>query len=320
MRGIRIGRIFGIEIRFDLSLLLFVAIFGYLFSGLFTNLAGISPVLCYIWGFITAIGLIVSILVHELSHSLVARRYKLYVKRITLFLLGGAAKLEGNQFSSPGAEFWIAIAGPAASFGLVGVFWLGAYLCSLLSIGSIWMLSLIRCLSWLSLINLVLGTFNLLPGFPMDGGRILRAGLWKIWKDLVRATKWASRAGQVFAFALMGYGLFLGLQGYLFNAIWIIMIGFFIRNAAIMEYQGLITKRILGGTKAKDILTELHIPRESLPPGAITCKKEELLTTLLEKMKQSSDRLIFVVKNDKVIGTITLEQILKMIAKEKIKR
>lgn len=319
MKGIRIGRIFGIEINFDLSLLFFFAIFGWLFSGFFRNLAGINSTLCLVWGFITALGLMVSILTHELSHSLVARRYKFYVKRITLFLLGGVAESEGEQFPSPGAEVWVAIAGPAASFGLVGVFWLGAYLCSLLSIGSIWMLSLIRCLSWIGLINLMLGTFNLIPGFPMDGGRILRAGLWKIWKDLVRATKWASRAGQVFAFALMGYGLFLGLQGYLFNAIWIIMIGFFIRNAAIMEYQGLITKRILGGTKAKDILTELHILQRSLPPGAVTCEKEESLTTLFEKMKQSSDRLIFVVEDDRVLGTITQEQILKIIG-EKIKK
>lgn len=163
----------------------------------------------------------------------------------------------------------------------------------------------------------MLGTFNLIPGFPMDGGRILRASLWKKWGDLARATKCASRVGQGVAIALIIYGGLYLLQGYLFNAIWLGMIGFFLLQAAKAEYGNLITKRVLSKTKAENILTELHMPRESLPPGAITCEKGELLSTLLEKMKQSSDRLIFVVEDDKVLGTITLQQILLKIGEKR---
>lgn len=311
MKGLKIGRIFGIEIRFHWSLLILVMLIGYLLSKQFTHIWPATSNMPLLWGFISALGLLASIIIHEIAHSLVAIKNKIQVRSITLIIIGGIAHIEGEP-KKPGVEFWMAITGPLASFGLYGVFKLLAYLCPLLvATSSLWFTGLLRCFWLVGWINLVLAIFNLAPGFPMDGGRILRAALWKKWGDFFRATKSASKVGIGFSSILMGFGFFLILLVNVFNGLWIIMIGFFIQKAAEAQYRNAIEKEFLGKTTAEEILVEKQ--------ETLTCKKEELLEKLVERMKKSFKGLIFVVENNEVIGEITLQQISKLIEEEIVK-
>lgn len=309
-KGIKIGKIFGIEVDLDWTLFILIFLFGWAFSSYFIKLAG-NPALGWFWGFVFAFGLVLSVLVHELSHSLVARRFKVYVKKITLFVLGGMAHLEGHP-PSPKAEFWLTLAGPASSFALGGIFWLAAYLLSFLGSTNPWVVSLIGCSRLLGLINIILGGFNLfIPGFPLDGGRILRATLWKIWGDLLRATKWASRIGQGFAYAFVAFGFYQMMFRGNLGGLWLIFIGFILRNAAKAEYEELLRRERLSKTKVEKLLVEFPTPKalKDIPSGAPTCKKDDSLESLLKKMEGSSHPFIFVVEDDKAIGMVTREQI-----------
>ena len=178
----------------------------------------------WILGALTSILFFGSVLVHELAHALVALRNKLPVRAINLFLFGGVAELT-QEPRSAGAEFRIAIAGPVASLGLAALF------------GAVYLLDqhipLLAAPSiWLARINLLLAVFNMIPGFPLDGGRILRAVIW--WKtgNLRRATQLASISGQVIAFGFIVVGIFISFNGNFFNGLWLIFIGWFLQNAA----------------------------------------------------------------------------------------
>jgi Zn-dependent protease/CBS domain-containing protein len=193
-------------------------------------------------GLAAALGLFASIVVHELCHSLVARRYGMPIKGITLFLFGGVAEMHDEPPSAK-AEFWMAIAGPVASVVVAATF-LG-----LAQLGRIigWPDMVNGVLQWIGFINGILAAFNLIPGFPLDGGRVLRAVLWH-WKgDLRRATKTASQVGAGFGIFLIGLGilnlLFLNPLG----GLWWILIGMFLRGAAKMGYQRVIIRQALQG-------------------------------------------------------------------------
>ena len=179
-------------------------------------------------GGITSILFFASVLAHELGHSYLALRNNIPVRGITLFVFGGVAQIE-REPESPGVEFRMAIAGPVVSLTLAALF------------GGLWLLGrnigwLAAPTMWLARINLLLALFNMIPGFPLDGGRVLRAIFWHVSNDFSQATRAASRIGQFIAQVFMGLGLFILAGGNLFNGLWLILIGWFLLSAADASY------------------------------------------------------------------------------------
>lgn len=173
--------------------------------------------------------LFASVLVHEMSHCVVARRGGREVRGITLFLLGGISDLN-EEFVSPGREFLVAIAGPAASFGVAGISLVGFVVVDVPYVSAI--------LGYLVIMNIVLGGFNLFPAFPMDGGRILRAIIWRTTGSVSRADKLASRSGNLAGLGLILTGVYLLVFDSLLFGIWVLGLGWFIRSAALSFREG----------------------------------------------------------------------------------
>jgi Zn-dependent protease len=233
MGRIRLGSIFGIDIRIDPSW--FVIVFLILFSVTFdifpATFRGLSIATYILMGLAGTVLFFVSLLIHELTHSLMARRHGIQVPAITLFIFGGMSHL-GREAKSPAEEFQIAIVGPLASFALSALF------------GVIWWLGQRAGLPvpvtgtsrYLAGVNFALAVFNLLPGFPLDGGRVLRAAVWKATGDVTRATRAAATGGKWFGYGLMALGALQFIAGNGMGGIWLVLIGWFLRNAAQASY------------------------------------------------------------------------------------
>ena len=191
-----------------------------------------------------------SLLLHELAHSVVARRSGVPIKGITLFLFGGVAELEPEP-QSPVVEFWVALAGPVMSFALAFGFWVLTQLSALLLTAP----GLTEVLSYLAFINLVLALFNLVPAFPLDGGRVLRAYLWHRSGDALQATETASKTGAAFAYALMTLGVLSLFQGGLVAGLWYIMIGSFVLAAAKSSYENQLAHTVLKNKSVSAVMT-----------------------------------------------------------------
>lgn len=243
-KSIRLFSILGFEVRIDLSwLILALLVTWTLAEGVFPNAyEGFTAPLYWWMGALGAIGLFASILFHEFSHSLVARRFGLPMKGITLFIFGGVAEMD-DEPPGPKAEFLMAIAGPASSVVLGAVF----YVIAALTAGSAALVPAAAVLGYLALINWVLAVFNLIPAFPLDGGRVLRAGLWHWKKDLRRATRTASQFGRGFGLFLILFGIMNVIMGNMIGGIWQFMIGMFLRSAAEMSYQQVLLRGNLAG-------------------------------------------------------------------------
>jgi Zn-dependent protease/CBS domain-containing protein len=249
----------------------------------------------WLMAIIAALLLFASLLAHELSHSLVARRNKLPIHGITLFIFGGVAHME-KEPSSPTVEFKMAIAGPIMSFFLALVFFgLTQAFYNLGFPGPI-----ISITNYLFILNLVVGIFNLIPGFPLDGGRILRAALWNYYKDIKKATAIASAFGKGFAFFLIAVGFLNLFTGSLLAGIWFIFIGLFLQEAADVSYRQIVMKKILGGTKVENFVTKNVIT----VPADITLNK--LVVNYFFKFRHHS---FPVVEDDKILGLLTLHEV-----------
>jgi Zn-dependent protease/CBS domain-containing protein len=241
---ITLFKLLGFEIRIDLSwLIIAILITWSLAQGVFPLYhKGLSSVTYWWMGAVGALGLFASIIFHELSHSIVARRYGLQMKGITLFIFGGVAEMN-DEPSTPKSEFFMAIAGPLASVGIgflfLGIAYVGKrYGCPI---------SAVVICNYLSSINLLLAAFNLLPAFPLDGGRVFRSILWK-WKgDLRWATKISSNVGSGFGLTLIIVGIFFVFSGSVIGGIWWAMIGLFLRSASRMSYQSVLVRNALEG-------------------------------------------------------------------------
>ena len=225
MNNIRLGRIAGIPINVHPSwFLIFGLVTWSLASGYFPQeYPELSTPILWLLGVFTSLMFFLSVLVHELAHAFVARRNGLPVEGITLFIFGGVASI-GDEPPSAGAEFRIAIVGPLASLGLAlffEVLFLLDQQIPLLAAPSV----------WLARINLMLALFNMIPGFPLDGGRVLRAAIWHWTGSLYRATQIASSAGQLVALGFNVVGIITIVTGSLFNGLWLIFIGWFLQNA-----------------------------------------------------------------------------------------
>ena len=192
-----------------------------------------------------------SLLLHEMAHAVVARRFGIPINGITLFIFGGVAEL-GAEPTRPNIEFWIALAGPVMSLCLAFSFWISSNLTDLVLNAP----AMTQILSYLAVVNLVLAIFNLVPAFPLDGGRVLRAYLWHRSGDILQATKTASRSGTVFAYVLMSLGVLALFQGATITGLWQVMIGLFVLLAARASYQEQLAHAVFDGKTVNALMQE----------------------------------------------------------------
>ena len=311
VRGLRIGALFGIEIRLDSSLILIFSLLVYLLG------ANVFPGWHPDWQtgttWLTAIAagvlFFASVLAHELAHSLVSQHFGIEVRRITLFLFGGLAEIE-EEPGNPRAEFLIAIVGPATSlllgilFTLVGTSLAGADFADLLADNEKTAMAGLSPLStlmlWLGPINLVLGLFNMVPGFPLDGGRVFRAVVWWITGDLKRATRIASDSGRLFGWFLITLGIVEAFSGRLMQGLWLMLIGWFLSNAASASYKQLVMRDLFKGVTARDLM------RSRFETVSTQLRVAEFIDAHL---LQSPQLLWPVVEDEQLIGLVTLQQV-----------
>ena len=247
--SLKLFELFGFSIRVDASWFVIAALIIWsLSAGYFPQIApGLSQATYLALAVVAMLGLFASLILHELAHALVARRDGLGIGGITLFLFGGVAELKDDP-KSAASEFRIALAGPAMSLGLSGLLGLAAMVAGGWGLAGL-------LLGYLAMINLVLALFNLLPAFPLDGGRVLRAWLWHRTGNMLDATRRASGAGTMLAFVLMGLGVMSALSGGGFGGIWLALIGFFVLNASRASYQQLLMQDSLRGRRVVELMT-----------------------------------------------------------------
>ncbi len=243
-KRISLFKIFGFKVKLDLSwFILALLITWSLAKGFFPLYFKDLPNATYWWmGVAGTLGLFVSIILHELSHSLVARRYGIQMEGITLFIFGGVAEMN-DEPPSPKAEFLMAVVGPLASIVIALV----SYLIHIFGNQQEWSLPVNGIFLYLGFMNLALAIFNLIPGYPLDGGRMLRSVLWH-WKKNIRwATRISSEIGAAFGLGLILLGVVSFIFGNIVGGIWWVLIGFFLRNASQMSYQQLFIRKALEG-------------------------------------------------------------------------
>lgn len=253
-RSFRIGRILGIDIEIDYTWFIIFVLLAFLLSRpggpLTRNLPDLPLLSRWLLALVTTLLFFGSVLFHELSHALVALRNGLGISGITLFIFGGVAKMT-EEPRSPAVEFKMAIAGPAASFVLAVVFYLLAHTLGAAPgqvFGTVFL--------WLAIVNAMLGAFNLLPGFPLDGGRVLRAGLWSWLSNLSEATRIASAVGQGLGTLMIIFGVFLFAAGGGINGLWLAFIGWFLIQAAQSSYQQLLVRQLLSDITVREVMTK----------------------------------------------------------------
>jgi Zn-dependent protease/CBS domain-containing protein len=314
-RGIRIAKLLGIKIRIDWSWLLILLLVIWNLSVAFSQMhPDWSLTLAISIAVSAALLFFLSVLLHELAHSLVAKAQGIPVDSITLFLFGGVANIR-EEPKSPGNEFVMAILGPVTSFAI------GFALLLLSGIGLetqellqrqpmevLQQFTPLRTLGfWLGSVNVILGVFNMIPGFPLDGGRVLRSILWAITRNLQKATRWASFVGQAIAWLMIvgGIAMIFGFRIPVFgegliNGVWLILIGWFLHNAASRSYQQLIVRDILVDVPVKR-MTKRNPPTV---PGDIT------VDVLIENyIMQTDDHAFPVMDGDRLVGIVCLDDV-----------
>lgn len=294
-RTLRIGRVFGIQLELDYSwFVIFVLIAWSLARHYFPLTHPGWPAEAY-WGMavVTALLFFASVVAHELAHSVVSRANGVPVRNITLFFFGGAAEISEEPRRARD-EFLMALAGPATSLALAASF------------GLLWLISLpfsqqLHALAgWLASINVGLGLFNLIPGFPLDGGRVLRAAIWGLTGDLRRATRIASGLGRAVAYGFIFWGIWQVFVGNLADGLWIIFIGWFLENAATSSYRQMTFQDMLANYTAREVMmTDCPCIARDLP-----------LDVVVERVVLPSGRRCFpVVEDHRVLGLLTLHHI-----------
>ncbi len=297
---ITLFNIFGFKVKIDASWLIIATLLTWsLATGYFpAYYEGFSTATYWWMGVAGTLGLFFSIIFHELSHSLVARHHNLQIKGITLFIFGGIAEMEKEPQTAQ-IEFKIAIAGPLASFFLAAVFY-GLFL-----VGQMLSLSLVllAVLSYAALFNTVLGVFNLVPAFPLDGGRVLRAVLWFRSGDFNHATRIASRFGKAFGLFLTLMGVVNLVMGNFITGLWWILIGMFLQGAASANMIQSELRQALEGKKVKRFMNKQPI---SVSP-------ELTIYDLVEDYIYKYHHKLFpVIKDSTITGFVTTRQVIKI--------
>jgi Zn-dependent protease len=301
-RKVTLFKLAGFTVRADVSWLvlaflitwsLAVGVFPYYYKGLSQQ--------AYWWmGVCGALGLFGSIVFHELCHSLVARRYGLLIKGITLFIFGGVAEME-DEPQNPKTEFLMAAAGPASSVLLSLIFHALS-----MATENAWPTVVNGVISYLGWINGTLAIFNLLPAFPLDGGRVLRSALWKYKGDLRWATLVASRTGSLFGFGMIFLGILSLLRGNFIGGVWWFVIGMFLRNASQMSYQQLVLRKSLEGVRVARFMKGDPI---TVSPSTSV---EELVNNYIYR---HHFKMYPVVERNRLKGVVTINQV-KQVARE----
>jgi Zn-dependent protease len=285
--GMRVLRVYGIDVYLHSSWWFIVILLAYSLSTAYfpEQIIGVNQRGYWTMGIIAALLLFVSVLFHELSHSLVARARNVKVDRITLFFFGGVASLPEEDLE-PTTEFWMALAGPLFSLALAFVLYMVAQLALPVIV--------VPVVTYLWQLNLILALFNLVPGYPLDGGRVFRALLMFHYKDIRKATKIAARFGQTFAVFLMFLG-FLAIVGGNFGGLWFVLIGAFIWFVAKSSYHHVIVKEVLK-----------HVPLSKVMTTNFSVLKS---TDKFEKAVQfyrDEDTSTFVVQDNTFLGVVNM--------------
>jgi Zn-dependent protease/predicted transcriptional regulator len=296
---IRLGRVFGIPIGLHYSWLIIALLITLSLSGNFesTNPEWSGTVVWFA-AILTAFLFFASIVIHELSHSMVARAHGLAVRSITLFALGGVSQMEKDS-PDPRTEFWMAIAGPIAS-AIIGIVCLGIAR----SLG--WepstdpMAPLPAVLVWLGYINLMLAVFNMVPGFPLDGGRVLRGIIWWVTKDRNKATRIAAQVGQVAAYIFIVIGVIRFFNGAGLGGLWISFIGWFLLEAARSSQAQIGMTEMLRGIHVGDVMSRDYVKVDG---------RSNIQTFAEEHLLKSGQRCFVVTENGKVAGLITSNEV-----------
>jgi len=250
----------------------------------------------YWWMGITgAAGIFFSIVFHEFSHSLVARHYGLNIRGITLFIFGGVAEME-KEPSTPKSEFLMAIAGPLASFLLAFIF----QQIHLLATANEWSVFIIGVTYYLAYLNTILAIFNLVPAFPLDGGRMLRAALWAWKKDLRSATRIASQSGSGFGLVMMALGVLWVLHGVFIAGVWWFLIGVFLRFTAAASFKQILLQEVLQDQPIRRFMTDQ--PLTVTPSVSI----EQLVQDYIYRYHF---KMFPVVENSRLLGCITTREV-----------
>lgn len=293
-RGISLGRVLGIPIELDYSWFLIFALVAWtLASGYFPSEFKNWPIAEY-WlvGIATTIVFFLSVVLHELGHSIVARHYGIPVSSIKLFVFGGVSQIETEPPSAK-VEFVMAVVGPLVSFALAGVF-------AGLSVAFASTAPLLALAKYLAYINAALGLFNLIPGFPLDGGRVFRAVVWGITSNLRRATVIAGNLGRFIGFLFILFGAYQVFTGNLINGLWIGFIGWFLESAAMSQVQQQRFHDLLAGRRVSQAMSANYA---SILP-------DTTIQTLVDQHILGNGQRSFVVKEgDKVDGLLTLHDI-----------
>ena len=293
-QSIYIGRVFGIPIGLDFSWFFIVFFFSYLLAtGYFPReIKDSSTILYWASGLLTSLLLFVSVLLHELGHALVARIFGIPVRSIKLMVFGGVAQFE-HEPESAASEFWTALGGP-----IVNVF-LGIMLYFLhpLFSGNQWGSVIV---SYLTYINFILAVFNLIPGFPLDGGRVLRAAVWAVTHNLRKATIVAAGTGRFIAFIFIFWGSVQIMHGQFANGLWILFIGWFLDSAAAAQIQQSDIRALLEG----------HTVREAMSKHFGIIEPDISLQTLVDyHIIGEGRRSLIVQKDGEVLGMLTLHHL-----------
>jgi Zn-dependent protease/predicted transcriptional regulator len=296
---IKLGRIAGIEIGLHYSWFIIAILIVFSLKDQFHTVnPDWSPGLMWGIALVTAVLFFVALLLHELAHSLVAKSRGLRVRAITLFALGGVSQIE-SEASDAKSEFWIAIVGPLTSL-VIGLACLGIERVVFPGAASEPAAPVAALLIWLGRINVVLALFNMIPGYPLDGGRVLRSILWWIAKSQERATKWASYTGQAVAFMFILYGLFGFFTGRNYQGLWLAFIGWFLLDAARGSYVQMEIVSGLRGRRVADIMERDC----ALVEGHIS-----LQDFVDEFVLRSGRRCFIVVQNNSLVGLITPNEV-----------
>jgi len=286
----------GIRIRIDQSWFIAFLLFAWTLSaGYFPlQVPDYSAFTYWIAGTVSSLGLFACVLLHELSHCLVARRLGVEVRQITLFIFGGVSEMAQTSSITPAAEFQTTIAGPLASLGLGFIFLTLSYFLNGTADRIV-----AEMISYLYYVNFLLAAFNLIPGFPLDGGRVLRSYLWYRSGDLGRATKSAARVGELFAMTLMGLGLVSILSMHIIPGVWLILIGLFLKSSAETEYRSF---------ELRSGLQDMRVSQIMAPPIAVNTSMT-ISQFLNDYVFHYHHRVFPVLELDRFVGMIDLRAI-----------
>jgi Zn-dependent protease/predicted transcriptional regulator len=299
-RRVTLFKMLGFAVRVDASWLLIAFLIVWsLAVGVFPEEVPGLPTGAYWWmGIAGALGLFASIVVHEFSHSIVARRYGVPMKGITLFIFGGVAEME-EEPADPKTEFLMAIAGPLASVVIGGIFYVIG-----VAARTSWPIEFLVVLGYLASINWLLAVFNMIPAFPLDGGRVLRAALWQRWGNLVRATRAATFAGSLFGALLIVGGVLQLVFGNFVGAVWWFLLGMFLRMVSEASYQRVLLQSALKGEPVRRFMNR----------NVVTVKPDITVQDLVDNYIYKYHRKMFPVVTDsqQLVGCVGTEQVKKL--------